>query len=119
MCTWFPFALPNGFLDRIGYRGGRDLVGLYWESAGDELAVYDDRSEWVGQHEHWEYLRLVRRLDVGYWLLHRMIDLGSTDTPAVHHLIVDRRRNQAWVAAARQAREIVARQRLDCSRSVN
>lgn len=108
----FPFALPERFLDQIGYTGRFSLVEMYWEGAGDELAVYDPDMLVVGMHNPWPYLELMHRGQVWHWLGEHYIDLGSSDgPPATHHLIVWKERNQGHLATARRARRIVGRQR--------
>ena len=93
----FPFPLPERFLDRIGYPGPYSLVGLYWEALGDELTAYDPESLWCGMHNHWPYLELMRHPQVWHWLDEYLVDLGSSETPATHHLIVHRELNEAFI----------------------
>ena len=80
----FPFELPPRFLDQIGYDGPYSLVRMYWESAGDELAVYDPRRHSAGLHNHWPYLELMHHPQVWHWLDEHLIDLGSSEMPATH-----------------------------------
>ena len=109
----FPFDLPDNFLEMIGYTGKYTLVGLYWQSAGDELAVYDPMNEWCGSHNHSVYLAVMRKPQIYGWREEFMVDLGSSDEPATHHMIVWNEKNEAYVATAKQARKIVEKQRFD------
>lgn len=81
----FPFELPERFLEQIGYQGRWHLVGMYWEEAGDELAVYDPDMLSVGMHNHYPYLELMHRGQVRHWLNEHYIDLGSSDGPPATH----------------------------------
>ncbi|GEM_PF-6774271 len=111
----FPFSLPERFLDQIGYSGLYQIVGLYWESAGDELAVYDPLGQSAGAHNHWPYLDLMRQPQVWHWLSEFLIDLGSSDSfqEPSHHLVVSGPTNEGYIARASIARRIVREQRLD------
>ncbi|TAK28832.1 MAG: hypothetical protein EPO21_22005 [Chloroflexota bacterium] len=108
----FPFDLPERFLDEVHYTGPDQLVGLYWQSAGDELAVYDHQSEWVGMHNHNVWLKLSRDPRIWSWLDDHYVNLGSSDGTESHHMIVWKERNESYVAKVRQARRIVREQRL-------
>jgi hypothetical protein len=105
----FPFELPEQFVAKIGYRGPNPLVGMFWEGAGDELTVYDHERLWSGMHNYWVYLELTHQPQVFAWLSEFMINLGSSQYPETHHLIVDRERNEAFVALRWYARAIVRR----------
>ena len=109
----FPFGLPERFLDQIEYKGPDSLVGLYWECGGDELAVYDSRTESAGMHNHWPYLELMRRPLVWHWLDENYIDLGSSEEPGTHHMIVSKERNEGYIAEEREARRIITRQQFE------
>src|SRR4051794_14143124 len=93
----FPFALPDQFVAQLGYRGHDPLVGLFWQDAGDELTIYDHASTWTGLHQHAVYREVIRQPQVRAWLNEFRINLGSSQYPETHHLIVDRERNEAFV----------------------
>lgn len=103
----FPFALPERFLERVGYHGNHNFIALWWEPAGDELTVSDGRTTWSG------YLDLMRQPQVFAWRTEHMVNLGGSEEPATHWLIVDRQQNRGYVVEARQAKRIVQNQRLE------
>jgi len=105
----FPFELPDQFVAKIGYRGQDPLIGMFWQGAGDELTVYDHARIWTGLHNHWAYLEVTRQPQVWHWLSEFLINLGSSQYPETHHLIVDKERNEAFVAPRTYARLIVRR----------
>ena len=49
---------------------------------------------------------------IGAWLVEHQVDLGSSDAPATHALIVDADSGAAWVAPIALARRIVRAQSL-------
>jgi hypothetical protein len=49
---------------------------------------------------------------IGAWLLEHEVDLGSSDTPARHALIVDTQSSEAFIAPIALARRIVRAQSL-------
>lgn len=106
----FPFAVPDGLLCEIGYTDTDRYVGFYWESAGDELTVYDQHHTWVGVHDWRPYLDFTQRFDVYEWLLANEIDLGSSEDVARHHLVVDQKTGEGWVLPRKEARAVVKRQ---------
>ena len=150
----WPFALPDRFLDALGYprvieafdspamrarlaellrRQGIDepqpmptsprrFVALHWEPAGDELAFADGVHSGAGQLNHWIWLDYLHGRTpgvpppvlgpIGAWLLEHQVDLGSSDAPATHALIVDADSGAAWVAPIALARCIVRAQSL-------
>ena len=103
--------------------GPRRYVALWWEPAGDELAFTDGVRSGVGQLDHWawlDYLRgnftaraapLAGRPIYG-WLAEYQVDLGSSDAPATHALIVDGVSYEAWAVPIALARQIVREQSL-------
>jgi hypothetical protein len=150
----WPFPLPEGFLDRLGYArtveafdspamrahlaellrrqgidagaapptGPRHFVALYWEPAGDELAFTDGVHSGAGQLQHWVWLDDLHGRTPGVpppvlgpivaWLVEHQVDLGSSDAPATHALVVDADSGAAWVAPIALARRIVRAQSL-------
>jgi hypothetical protein len=83
----------------LGYAGSATWVSFYWEPAGDE-AMYDDgRAAGTGQ---WDAFLLYTR--------HRTVaphlegyDLGSSDAPAHHRLVLNRETRALFVAPEREA----------------
>jgi hypothetical protein len=47
------------------------------------------------------------------WLIEHQLDLGSSDGPATHALVIDGESNTAWVAPIAQAHRIVRQQSLE------
>ena len=103
--------------------GPRRYVALWWEPAGDELAFTDGVHSGAGQLNHWLWLDYLHGRTpsvpppvlgpIGAWLLEHQVDLGSTDAPATHALIVDADSGAAaWVAPITLARRIVREQSL-------
>ena len=99
----------------VAARRPRRWVALYWEPAGDELGWTDGQSSGAGQLDHWPYLDLVHRPQVRGWLIEHEIDLGNSEEPASHALVIDRETGQAWIAPMATARAIVRTQRLEGS----
>jgi hypothetical protein len=93
--------------------GRRRFVALYWEPAGDELAFADGVHSGAGQLDHWLFLQVLHQPQVHGWLLEHQVDLGSSDAPATHALIIDGDSGAAWVAPIALARRIVRAQSLD------
>ena len=151
----WPFPLPEGFLDQLGYartleafdspamrarltellrrqgivdnepaapRGPRRYVALYWEPAGDELAFTDGVHSGAGQLSHWIWLDYLHGRTPGVpprvlgpiaaWLVEHQVDLGSSDAPATHALVIDADSGAAWVAPIALGRRIVRAQSL-------
>lgn len=102
----------------LGARQPRCWVGLYWQSAGDELAWDDGRGSGAGQLDHWLWLAFMHEPGPGRgaiygWLVEHAIDLGSSEEPATHWLVVDGTENHAYVAPVVIARTIVRTQDLE------
>ena len=108
-----PFKLSPGFLLAFGYSGGRRLVALFWEPSGDE-ACYDDGVSYAcGCCDNWLYLAFIRQPQVRKWLDRHGINLGSSDEPAEHWLIVDALTGDLFAALEREAHAIVRSQKLE------
>jgi hypothetical protein len=96
--------------------------GLASEPAGDELAFADGVHSGAGQLQHWIWLDYLHGRTpgvpppvlgpIGAWLLEHQVDLGSSDAPATHALVVDADSAAAWVAPIALARRIVREQSL-------
>ena len=99
-------------------RQPRRWVALYWQPAGDELAWDDGHGSGAGQLDHWLYLAFLHELGPGRgniygWLVEHAVDLGSSEEPATHWLVVDRTKNRAYAAPVAIARAIVRAQDLE------
>jgi hypothetical protein len=105
-----PFTLPPGFQPAFGYRGGRRFVALFWEPSGDEACYDDGRRYACGCCDNWQFLDFIRRPDVRRWLDANNINLGSSDEPAQHWLIVDGGSGKVYAAPRQEARAILLRQ---------
>lgn len=110
----FPF-LPPDFLDQVGYRDRFDVVGLFWDGSGDELALYVPGWSGAGLHNNYAWLAVMRQPRVWAWLSEHMIHFGSSDRPETHHLVVVRDSDgcTGYTVPSGMARAVVARQRLD------
>ncbi len=98
-------------------RQPRRWVALFWESGSAELAWNDGRSS-DGQLDHWLYLAFMHepgpgRGNIYGWLVEHAVDLGSSEEPATHWLLVDGTENRAYVAPVAIARAIVRAQELE------
>jgi hypothetical protein len=75
------------------------------------LAFADGVHSGAGQLGHWcflDYLHGGRSFGPIYgWLVEHDVDLGSSEAPATHALVVDRQADQAWIAPIALARAIV------------
>jgi hypothetical protein len=98
-----PFDLPPAFLDRLGYRGDRRIVAVYFEPGVDEVAFTDDVQGLVGA-DHDVYWELTRQPQVRAWLTERAINLGNSDWPATHWLLIDRATDRAYICDVASAR---------------
>ena len=97
--------------------GPRRYVALHWEPAGDELAWSDGAHSGAGQLAHWMWLDYLHgRGQCGGpiydWLIEHQVDLGSSDAPATHALVIDADSGAAWVAPIALAHRIVREQSL-------
>ena len=103
--------------------GPRRFVMFHWQPAGDELAFSDGVHSGAGQLDHWVWLDYLHGRTPGVpppvlgpivaWLVEHQVDLGSSDAPATHALVVDADAGAAWVAPLPLARRIVREQALD------
>jgi hypothetical protein len=97
--------------------------GLASEPAGDELASADGVHSGAGQLDHWLWLNYLHGRapgvpppvlgQIGAWLHEHQVDLGSSDGPPAHALLIDGEANAAWVAPIALARRIVRAQSLE------
>ena len=108
-----PFQLPPGFVEHLGYRRDRRFVATRWEPAGDELAIQDDGWEGWGVGDWYPWVAFWRRPDVLQWKSDNEINLGSSDEPATHWLLIDRQTNQAYVGTISEIHRHVQQQRME------
>lgn len=95
--TKLPLHAPPSLEEAIGYTGPADRVAFYWEPGGDEACYHDGREGLVGANWH-SYLLFVRHPSVAPHL--RPYDLGSSDEPAQHWLLLARPTRQLYVGPA-------------------
>lgn len=107
-----PFRLPADFLTAFGYRAGRRLVALFWESCGDEACYHDGERYACGACDNWLYLDFIRRAEVRRWLAENGIHLGNSEEQAQHWLVVDALTGEVHAAPCREALVIIRRQQL-------
>jgi hypothetical protein len=107
-----PFELPPNFLESLGYRRDQRLVAAFWEPAGDELTLRDDRWAWCGAH-HWPFLDWRRQPVVQQWLRINRINLGNSEEPATHWLLIDRDTDQGFIATQEEAYKRIKQQRME------
>jgi hypothetical protein len=107
-----PFRLPPDFLASFGYHGGGRFVALFWEPSGDEACYDDGRTYACGCCHNWLYLDFTRRPAVRAWLDGNGVNLGNSDEPATHWLVVDGGSGEVYAAPRQDARAILLRQSL-------
>jgi hypothetical protein len=107
-----PFSLPQGFLVRLGYRGDRRIVAVWFEPGIDEVAFTDAVHGLVGA-DRYVYWELTRRTEVQAWIRDHGINFGNSDQSAAHWLIVDRVTERAYVADVVSARDHIRTQILE------
>jgi hypothetical protein len=78
----------------LGYPGELRWVAFWWEQAGDELAWDDGRSSTV-MANWYAWLIFVRHPSVEPYLA--PYELGSSDTQALHALLLDRKARALYV----------------------
>ncbi len=98
------FVCPAEFWPALGYEGSERYVALWWEQCGDEASWNDGLSSVVGAY--WPaYLRLIDHNfplgHAGRWLL------GSSETPAAFHLVIDRETERAWLVPTEDVEELL------------
>jgi hypothetical protein len=101
-----PMQLPPRLAELLGYCGRARFVAFYWEQVGDELMFDDGQSE--GTAEWFPFKRLVEHPRVAPLIFR--YDFGSSDCEAMHWLIVDRHRSQAYAATVADARTFLGGQ---------
>ncbi len=106
-------AMPKNLGQAIGYDGPADLLGVWWERAGDELAWCDGVSTLVGAN-HWIYLNFLS--DKLAWMISEarpaelitdIINIGSSDQEATWWLILDLKNEDIYTAPRNQAQAML------------
>ena len=91
-----PVPVPWELESALGYPLGRRYLAVWWEPAGDG-AVWDDGV--VSTDAEWEaFLAYVQHPVVAPALA--PYNLGSSDTPAVHRLLLDLEERRAYIGPA-------------------
>jgi hypothetical protein len=107
-----PFRLPTDFLAEFGYPGGRRLVALYWQPAGDEACYDDGESFACGLCDNGSFLGLVYQPHVAGWLQDNRIHLGDSEEEARHWLVTDAQTGDLYAAPRSEASFVVRTQQL-------
>ena len=95
-----PLPVPPRLAEALGYPGAAAWVSCCWQPAGDE-GEYDDGQR-AGTGEGQTYLRSTRHRAVAPHLA--PYELGSSDAPARHRLVLDRLEGKLYVATDQEAR---------------
>ena len=92
----------------VGYRDVRHahFLALWWEPCGDEAMVSDGYVTFTG---HWPgYLAYVQHRAI--YLQLAAYNLGSSEEPAEHRLIIDLQKRLAYIVPWKKAESILAAQ---------
>lgn len=92
--------LPPRLAEFLGYPGHARFIAFYWEPVGDELMYEDGQS--AGTGEWYPFKRLVEHPRVAPLVFR--YDFGSSDSEAMHWLVIDRQISQAYVSTVADAR---------------
>ena len=95
-----PLPVPPRLAEALGYPGAAAWVSCCWQPAGDEVAYDDGRLAGTGEGQ--AYLLYTRHRAVAPHLA--PYELGSSDAPARHRLVLDRRARTLYVATDQEAR---------------
>ena len=95
-----PLPVPPRLAEALGYPGAAAWVSFCWQPAGDEVEYDDGRL--AGTGEGHAYLRYIRHRAVAPHLA--PYELGSSDAPARHRLVLDRQERKLYVATDQEAR---------------
>lgn len=101
-------AAPRNWERAFGYPGEARYVAFFWSPYGDEAMYSDGQVEGDGS---WAlYLDLVdQRLDLS---AEEILSLGSSETEATHHLLLDRETRKFCVLPAAEAAGLLQGQHL-------
>ena len=104
--TRVDLLLPPDLCLALGYRGDCRFAGFFWSPLGDHLIATDGINS--GTAQSWAYLAFKRHRVVAPLL--EPFDLGSSESDAVHILVIDGVANRAFVAPVSEARTFLERQ---------
>jgi hypothetical protein len=93
-----PIPVPPSLAGALGFGGEGRFLALWWEAAADE-AMWSDGRTTTNAWRH-GFLTYVQHPRVGPYLA--PYDLGSSEEPAVHYLLLDLVDRQAYVGTASQ-----------------
>jgi hypothetical protein len=97
--------VPSMLEQALGYEGQHRYVAFWWEPAGDELAWDDGQSGVVGANWH-AWLTYVQHPHITPYL--EPYELGSSDEPAQHWLLLDRQERVLYVGTVNDAASFLA-----------
>jgi hypothetical protein len=108
--TVLPIPVPPALIleKAVGYQNDRHarFLALWWEPCGDEGMVSDGfvtfTGHWPGYLAFVQHPRVVSHL-AGY-------DLGSSETPASHRLLIDLQERIAYIATGEEVERFLANQ---------
>ena len=95
-----PLPVPPRLAEALGYPGDAAWVSCCWQPTGDEVEYDDGRR--AGTGEGHAYLRYTRHRAVAPHLA--PYELGSSDFPPRHRLVLDRQEAKLYVATDQEAR---------------
>jgi hypothetical protein len=93
-----PIPVPPSLAGALGYDGEGRFLALWWEAAADEAMWSDGRTATAAWGHG--FLAYVQHPRVEPYLA--SYDLGSSEEPAVHYLLLDLVDRQAFVGTASQ-----------------
>jgi len=99
-------ALPPGIDFRLGYSGDSRFVLFYYDPWSEAVAWDDGRSHGFGLGGQRGFMETIAPLAARY-----DVHLGNSDTMALHVLLLDRLRHEAFFAERQQAEPFVAERR--------
>lgn len=110
MMNLIPLSIPvppEPLLERaLGYTGEARFMATWWQPEGDDAMVSDGLTTATGQ---WQgYLAFVDHEAVHLHLMD--YELGSSERPARHWLVIDRQERRAWIGKNGDARAFLQAQ---------
>lgn len=105
--TLLAAPVPPMLEEALGYDGTARLVAFYWDPNGDECSWNDGRLSVCGAN-WWAWLAYTQHPLICLHLL--PYDLGSSEAPASHWLVLDREARQLYVGPWDVAAAVVSRQ---------
>lgn len=95
--------VPSAFLEAIGFSSEARHIGLFWQPAGDEFRCGDGRTEVDGSYSAW--LQYCRHPRIYPHLA--PYHFGSSDSEAIHWLIIDTATLSAFCGERKIAEEVL------------